>query len=717
MNLRIITRNIFRPIVKFLGRSIPMGDVWSWLLPNSWTTGDLIEQYKRLVFPIITRIAENSAKIEFKMEKMVGDKTIKVDNHPFLELIKRPNPNQSQFQFLEFHFTYMELIGESFWYLVRRKQSREVVAIYNIRPDIMDVVIDKTSPYGLVGGYVLNKPNGEKVPFELDEILHFKYPNPNDPYRGLGAVQAGRIYIQTEEYASDWTKNSIYNSGRPSGVLNIKGVIDDKEFSRIKKLFKQEYAGRDNAGKTMLLNGTDGIDYQKLGMELGEVSLKELKAMVRDDILFMFGMSKTMMGIQEDVNRSNAREAKEVFLENIIKPKVDRFIDHLNAFLIPDMSKGDEAVKLGYEDMLEESMQEKIERWKAGHNKWLTTNKILAEQGEDPVEGGDKLYRSRNEVAIDQIEPTKEDKPVVPPVEVPKEDKKSAPTIIINNISEPHDHDKHKKKLTSKEKAQVKQDKTDEENFNKLIANQDVWKEKVQELLVKEFNRQLKDILKKHPTKDVQVRVSKARMKATMTEWLFDNEVSIQRIVKVLTSMGLNVFESAGQLGLEISQAGQQVVEIDEASAEYIRDRIQRMAEKTNDETIRQIEDSLGIGLLERETVAQLRKRVEDVYNDAIGYRAERIARTETTAISNFGVQESYKMNPLVRGKRWYSEPDACEFCQPFSGTIIGLNEDFASIGTTVPGVQGGSFNVDYTDVGFPPLHALCRCAILPVLE
>jgi len=366
----------------FLGTSIPGS--WSWSLPGQWNKKGMLEQYTRYVYAVVSAIASEAAKIDLEMYK--NDKV--VENHPFLTLIKKPNPDTSQFQFLEMHFTFMLLAGESYWYLARGVNSLKTKELYLLRPDLMQVVVDKTDPRGMVAGYVMSKPDGTKETFDKKEILHFKMPNPLDPYYGLGTIQAAKTYIQTEEYASTWTKNSIFNSGRPSGILNIKGTIDKDEFEQLKKQFKETYSGTENAGKTLMLKGADGIDYTKMGMELGEVALKELKDMTRDDIMVMFRVSKTILGITDDVNRASAMEARAVFTRNVVTPAVDRMLDHINAFLIPDWGDG---FLLTYEDPTMQTDADRLAEWTAGHNKWLTTNDIRAERELDPIPGGDVI--------------------------------------------------------------------------------------------------------------------------------------------------------------------------------------------------------------------------------------------------------------------------------------------------------------------------------------
>ena len=657
--MAITLRGIKQSIGKFfLGNSTPLAGLWSWAIPGTWNGQDLLKQYTRYVYAIISAIAEEAGKVEFEVKK--GDKVLKA--HPFLNLIKKPNPDASQFQFLEMHFTFMKLTGESFWYLPKGEKTKKPKEIYLLRPDRMEVNIAKeNNPRGLVTGYAMRGADGKKIPFERDEIIHFKMPNPENPKRGLGTVQASKTYIETEEYGANWTKFSLFNSGRPSGVLSIKGMISDDEFKQVKKQFAENYSGTANAGKTMLLKGADGLSYQKLGMELGEVALKELKEMTRDDIMVMFRVSKTILGISDDVNRANAFEARQVFTRNVIMPELDRFIDTLNAFLMP--LYGDDSV-LSYADITMESDEDKLKEWETGHNKWLTTNDIRRERGLAPVVGGDVFYRPLSEVAITQ--PAKESSKGL------------------------------KKKELREQRVEV---------FNKLMfATQDAWEKQYKKVIDREFETQRKEILARHK-------------KGSFPSWEFDIETSNSRLFANLTPMSVALMQEASKYALELAGDDKTQLEIDDRIRNFVHDRVDRLVRATNDETISSIEQTISDGVVSGESVAKLKKRINEVYDYATKVRSERIARTETLAASNQGALDAYKQSPLVMAKEWSTERDACEFCRSLNGKIINLEEDFAKLGTSLEGDDGGKLKIGYTNISAPPAHPNCRCTILPVAK
>ncbi|NIS37117.1 MAG: phage portal protein, partial [Actinobacteria bacterium] len=70
-----------------------------------------------------------------------------------------------------------------------------------------------------LAGFLYHGPNGEQVPLSLDEVIHIRYPNPLDPYRGLGPVQSAMIDLDSARYSAEWNRNFFVNSAEPGGHL------------------------------------------------------------------------------------------------------------------------------------------------------------------------------------------------------------------------------------------------------------------------------------------------------------------------------------------------------------------------------------------------------------------------------------------------------------------------------------------------------------------
>ena len=722
MNINTIIKRTANSIGKFfLGNSVGSPSFVSWFMPGTWSKADMLRQYKRYVYSIVSTIAESAAAIELEMYKSgrMGN-SVPLYNHEFLKLMKKPNPMESQFQFLERHFTFMELAGESFWYLARGAKTGLPREMYLLRPDLMDVVIDKSDPRGLVKGYLLHKGDGKDVAFDREEILHFKLPNPLNPYRGMGVVEAAQAFIQTEAFATDWTKNSIYNAGRPSGILGIKGTIGEDQWESVKRTFKNEYSGTENAGKTMLLKDIDGIYFQKLGMDLEGVELKDLKNLTRDDIMVMWKTSKTMLGITDDVNRANAREARAVFKENLIKPKVERFMDHINAFLI-EPTYG-ESIFLSYEDLTVTSDQDKLNEWKEGYNKWLTTNDIRREKGDKPLAGGDLIYMPLTMVPTigdipeeEPVEPTEPEEPAepAPNEDEPKENPEDNPEDQPEDQEEEKSKKKAKKKSVKKEivKKEVTIRKGQAEIFRQLLYRiAKKWTKKYKRIIDTELDKQLNELLEQNSGKSVSSK------KKDISGWIPNFAEFKKNILALVVPLIDELMKEQAKVASDLIDSTVEF-NIDDVIQKYITDRTSLMVDNLGNDIVDKLTGTLTQGIQDGDSVKKLKDRVKEVYGQMKDSRAELIARTETIAMSNHAAVEAYRQSSIVKKLKWYSNPGCCEYCQSLDGKTVGVTEMFALLGQEIEGNEDNFYKVNYDNIEHPPLHPNCECTVLPVVE
>lgn len=662
---------------------------------NVMSKSQALKEYKRYIYAIVSQIAADVARVNFQVFKTNAmGKRVAMPSHPFLALMRRPNPDYTKFSFVELHQLYMELVGESFWYIVRGDNTKKPKYLKLLRPDMMEVAIgDKyegdENKLGLVTGYVLTKSDGTKIPIDKKDIVHIKTPNPSNPNRGLSPLEAAVEYVKTEKLTSEFTMNSINNAGRPSGVLNVKGTIGDTEFKQVQKKFKAEYSGTSNAGKTLILNTKGehgGVEFIKLGMEIGELALKDFKDVSRDDLMMIYRVSKTMMGITDDVNRASAKEAKSVWMENVIKPKMFRLVDGLDSLVATDYGTD---IDLDFEDPAPKYLEDRTAEWTAGHNKWLTTNDIIRERNEfmgtevKEIKGGDEMYQAINLIPVGDIPKTTPTDKTKPPEKTPA--KKS---LAVK-----------KKELTRRELGEVFR--------SELFTRQKRWQSRYQDGVNKILGEQEQEIL--------------GRNKKAFNEWTFDPEDYKQKYTKLFATLGVELMKEQAMVALAAAGDNETVFEINKRVLDYINERVELFAHDFDQETIDALEASIGEGYQAGESIGKLRKRVGKIYDEAETVRSERVARTETIASSNEAALEAYKQSPLVVAQEWTTEPGACVFCRAMDGKIVGLETNFKNKGESVMATDDEgkevSLLIGYTHLSHPPLHPNCECSILPVAK
>lgn len=142
----------------------------------------------------------------------------------------------------------------------------------------------------------------------------------------------------------------------------------------------------------------------------------------------------------------------------------------------------------------------------------------------------------------------------------------------------------------------------------------------------------------------------------------------------------------------------------------FINSNADKYSFYTNQATIDQLRKQLIAGVKLGESIPELTKRVNKVFQFAEKYRATRIARSEMIRSGSAGAEFAYTQSGVCKGKEWLISADACELCVPMSGKKAGLGKSFNTSGIDA--------NLDYTEgeMPYPPLHPNCRCTIIAIL-
>lgn len=668
--------------------------------PHSVTRNQALKHNVGVVYACVSAISQEVGKFQPVLKDKSGDI---VEKHVILDLLHNPNPEQriTQFNLFELGSQYTLLQGEFFWYVVRGKATNMPMRLYQLRPDAMQVVLDGL---GHVVSYIYTNGMGKQVPLTLEEVIHHKKPDPSDPSRGLGVIAAGQVQIQTDQYAARWTRNFIFNNARPAGIVSIKGKVDKDVFAKVKRNWEKEYGTVDNAGKIMFMREGD-LSYVKVGAGLDEVSLKELKDMTRDDIMMLFRVSKPMLGIVDDVNLANGKNAKKIFIENVIKPEMDRIVDTLNSYFqqyFPELT-------IDYVNPAMADPADKADYYKTAADVWMTRNEIRSELGLADIENGDSLMIPTALLPLGDVVPdatasqksvkatvtvktttTKKDKPKVKKdmemVDVEEQERKAAEAL--------------KERIGEQKLMMWKQAKQTRLGWEKAIVN----------ATKKIAAKQKADMLKKMtPTKSAQDKV---------VTWLFDVDEYQEDWNSNLLPVFVGLAKEQSKLAFE--QIGVPPVEISKDLVAQLEKSVARIGQDVDAQTIESLTDRLVKGIEDGDSISKLKGYVEDEFSslDVKGYRAERIARTESVKVSNKAALDAYRETGVITHKYWYANPDACAYCQSMESSYgkddaIELDANFLNKGDSVSDGKGGEYVADYEDVETADLHPNCECKIM----
>ncbi len=333
-------------------------------------------------------------------DRMRGAEIVEeVMEHPFLDLIKKPNSFLNQKDFFFYTQIFKELSGDSYWYqdLNGFGQPRE---IWNL-PASQIVIVPGSKEY--IAGYVFVREDGFRIPLETKEIIHFLFPNPNDRYYGASPVSSIASSYNIRENADKYENALFTNMGQLEGYFSTKENIRQAEFDRLKEEMKTNWAGVKNAGKTPLLD--NGLEYHPVSQTPRDMSYVELRKETREEIAAAFGVPMSKI-ITENVNKANSETGSHDYESDTILPRLVSLAEEINSTIL---TKYDEKLFCAFDNPVREDAQIIIDR----NVKYATTgiytrNEVRHDEGKPPIDGLEIPLNPSNTIPMGQENPNED---------------------------------------------------------------------------------------------------------------------------------------------------------------------------------------------------------------------------------------------------------------------------------------------------------------------
>lgn len=332
--------------VWFAGVVHKVGDIGASI---PWILYEYREKGFKLKVPreIMTRSTQTKKITEGLLE---SKNLVRVNDHPFLDLMDRPNPVMDKWEFLYTLIGYMLTVGEVFVHKVRN-QNGEIIEIYPLCPTWIQKTPSRDYPYYLV----VRNGVADKIP-EAD-IMHKRRPKLIDPYgRGVGIGAALGDEISIDQQASQTQYAYFANGARPSILIGVEGASED-DIIAAKAKWLQENQGPSRAGSTHFYSGK--INAQSFGESLADMQMSQLRKEQRNTVIQGTGTPPEIMGILENSNRSTIDAADMFFRIFVLSPILDRLWYGFQYDILPE-TRGPKNLLVDYINQIPEDMETKI---------------------------------------------------------------------------------------------------------------------------------------------------------------------------------------------------------------------------------------------------------------------------------------------------------------------------------------------------------------------
>jgi HK97 family phage portal protein len=598
------------------------------------TKKDQLDNYVGWVYACVSTIAQDLRTNPWNIWVKKGKR--KEEWEPLAEnkiplVFKSPNPiDKTWGQFSERRNLHKDTTGEAYWHLITTKPGGKILGMEFIQPDrVEEAVLDDTKKR-LIGWRVT-----DVGVIDARDVIPDFYLNPRDPLRGASPIEAFALAHHLDLYLRAYGVKMVRDGSSIAQYVKTDQELTPEQADAIEERLNRKHR---SPGRVGVFGKGAGVESP--GLPIRDLALLQSLKPSQQQIMGIYKMPASKLGIVEDANRANMIAASQNYNENALLPRLRTFDEIVNS-LLPRIF--DNADNLAYEsespvdEDREAAFNEALKKLEAGT---IKVNQFLNEVGaEDQGEDGEvylipatvKAVRSLSEAAAEPAgkatTDTSNSSGNEPPVTDPMDDAARAIAAAAAPL------------IASSKNIQIAllRRQLAEERF---LRSQESLEAKAKSQIRAQFSRDLKEMRKAledhfQSTRAVAVPhetrswVDEAA-KATREQWL----AMIESIIEESVRAGWELFRSevAGGLAFNI---------FDRNAAEYAKRQSASKITHIEATTVEQVRGVLHQAVENGWSVQETSRQIAELYDQFKGVRSETIARTETSSAMGWGKYQS----------------------------------------------------------------------------
>jgi HK97 family phage portal protein len=268
-------------------------------------SGALISQATAMtvsaVYGCVNRLATDLARCSPYIYGIAADGSEQRDpDHPLMALFKRPNRQQTWFEFDRQMWTGYVLRGNAYA-AIRRNARGEPIELIPINPDAVMVLeaSDGSIFYNVnrIGLWQIAMLADFPVAIPAEDIFHLRDITFNSLV-GVSNIGLARDSIGLDMALSQQASRFVGNGARPAMLLESPKTLSEAAAKRLKTQFDDLHAGYQNTGKTVVLE--EGICAKEMQLTSVDLEFIAQRKMQPEDVCRFFGVPPHKIGIGAD---------------------------------------------------------------------------------------------------------------------------------------------------------------------------------------------------------------------------------------------------------------------------------------------------------------------------------------------------------------------------------------------------------------------------------
>ena len=650
------------------------------------------------VYVCTTRIADLLSPLPLKLyrQNAKGERT-EISNGAAYELLQRVNPMWTRGRLLNMTSLSLGLWGKAFWFLERGASGKGVPQeIWWARPDRVRVVPD---PVNYVKGFLYRPANStQDIYFDRSEVIWFRYPNPIDEYEGLSPLAAARL---DADYASAGKRANIglFNNG-----MNMGGILSPKAGQQ----FTEEQAKALELALERRFRGAD--KFHRWGVMRYEAELKEMGLSARDaefmnglqfsreEVANVYKVPLDLIGGQRTYENFNA--AMRAMYTFAVLPQADFLAEEISEQLLPMFGREADVAAFdasGVDVLQADANQAWTREREQIETGVLTINEWRAEQGLTALPWGDVWWGSS------ALRPIENADALAAPPALPDNSNATVQTQDQTNQTPAGDAPRALTQAHGRAASVVYGSPEHIALFERATARVTPWEKKLGAVVADVMRRQQDAVLAKLQPRAGGKEKDAADNPFDLARWIKELRQAVRPVLReIVREAGANALKDyAIDFAFDL---------LEPRVVQFLEQRAQRFAQRVNETTWKQLQDTLNAGIAKGESIPQLMERVNATMELRKGQSEEMIARTEVIGASNGGTLEAWRQSGVVTGKEWLATLDdrVRDTHSEAHGQRRAIDENF-EVGAA-SGPAPGQMGLAEEDIN-------CRCTMIAILD
>ena len=257
----------------------------------------------------VEAVSSDLTKVPQRIIKGRGKEAETIEDHPFFELMERPNSRTPGILFARQLIVDMLLTGDAFALVAGEGEPR---ALIRLHPERVKIVPNDD---GQIKEYEYNGA-GAVVRYGYEQVLHFRSPswqsNPSMLY-GSGAIEALHNDLTTDLAASELAAKSA-QTGLPTGIISPAETGDiwtRPQIQQLREGFERQLKAKSG---TVILGA--GVEYKQLSHSLRDLEYQKTREMAKEAVMAAIGVVPVRVGV-ESANYASSRQQMRLYWEQL----------------------------------------------------------------------------------------------------------------------------------------------------------------------------------------------------------------------------------------------------------------------------------------------------------------------------------------------------------------------------------------------------------------